>query len=65
MIDVLTITIFCYVAYNVSLQTGWMLQLLLPQGEGRDEGREARLNPCNITLTLTFSQRERRYNALL
>jgi hypothetical protein len=33
------------------------LEMLL---EGRDEGKEeARLKPCNITLTLSLSQRER------
>jgi hypothetical protein len=31
------------IAFNVSLQTGWMLQLLLLLREGRDEGKEARL----------------------
>jgi hypothetical protein len=30
-----------------------MLQLLLLTIEGRDEGKEARLNPRNIILTLT------------
>jgi hypothetical protein len=42
-----------------------MLQLLLLTLEGRDEGKEAMLKPCNITLTLSLSQRERGYDALL